>query len=1146
MISLASLSLSAADVDLSKLKANDSVRGFRVAAVYVNDADQPIGGRFIHAKTGFTVDLLQIQSIPQAFTWVNTILVSDQGEPHTQEHLLLGKGARGRAYSGKQAMSLAGSSAFTLQWRTAYHFNTTAGADTFFDLLYDELDALLHPNYTDEEIRREVRGFGVTENADGTLRLEEKGSVYNEMVSSTAIPFRSLFRTAGHLLYGPRHPLAMNAGGEPSGIRTMKPEDIRKFHKSNYYLANMGTIVALPNNLPIAQALQRIDILLNRLEPEGKKREGHSLEELPKPEMALAGTIAYTEYPHKNEQQPSPMALLWPPTRELNAEEQALAELFFSNVAGDATTNLYKLFIDSKTRKMDIGARTIFGSVDEDPGNAITIAFTDVAPSNFTDEKISAIRSMVVDEIQRIMSLPDGSPELKEFNDRIASRLVQTRRALANFVNTPPGFGQRNVGSAWMNQLLALEKTSGFRKSVTLKPQVAFVQKLLDSDKNFWRDYLAKWKVTGTTPYATATRPSPALAQREDSERVARATAEASRLAQVYGATDVQEAIKRYRAEYDAESARIEEEAKKVTPPSFVKSPPMTLDDQIQYETKKVDDRVPVVATRFENMTSGTVGLALRVDGIPRPHLRYVSLLPELLTRVGVIENGRPVSYEEMSERLRKEILFLNANYATNPRTERVELVVRGGGLGPDELRRAIHWMTLALHSPDWRPENLPRIRDVVDQSLGQFRNRMQGPEEQWVNDPAAAYRMQRNAAYLATDSFLTRGHNALRLKWLLRDANDETVAFLNGLLESGKGKSRAELKALLSAKATNPLATEAMKDLDLALIDIPDNSLAADWAYIVTAIRDDLVTPPSEALAALDALRRQILNAANARMFTVGSTAMEKSTAPEVSALAAKLNKDAPSRVAAGSPPLIDDRLRQRDPSATNPRFVGLFSSTKTGGVIITSVPFVHYSEHANKEKQLDYLASRLHAGRGAHGIFLKTLAVGLAYSNGLRSSVGSGRGGYYAERTPELPQTVRFVINELKNAPRDTTLADYTIAVTFDESRASQTYEARAESMANDLADNQPPEMVRRFRQSILELRADPTLGAKLFDRKDRVYARILPGYTPKASDVPGAVHLVIGPDKQLDAWEAYLKATEGADTKLYRLYARDYWMP
>jgi hypothetical protein len=35
------------------------------------------------------------------------------------------------------------------------------------------------------------------------------------------------------------------------------------------------------------------------------------------------------------------------------------------------------------------------------------------------------------------------------------------------------------------------------------------------------------------------------------------------------------------------------------------------------------------------------------------------------------------------------------------------------------------------------------------------------------------------------------------------------------------------------------------------------------------------------------------------------------------------------------------------------------------------------------------------------------------------------------------------------------------------------------------------------------------------------------------------------VIGPEKQLLAWEEYLRAVEGAGAKLHRLYPRDFWM-
>src|SRR6185312_16134065 len=136
--------------------------GFRTAAVYLDDSGHPFGARFVHDKTGFTIDLIQVQSVPQAFTWVNTFPVSDKGEPHTQEHLLVGKGNVGRAFAAAQSMTLSTSSAFTMQWRTCYDFNTNAGLDVFYDSLRMQLNALLHPDYTDEEIGREVRNFGVS------------------------------------------------------------------------------------------------------------------------------------------------------------------------------------------------------------------------------------------------------------------------------------------------------------------------------------------------------------------------------------------------------------------------------------------------------------------------------------------------------------------------------------------------------------------------------------------------------------------------------------------------------------------------------------------------------------------------------------------------------------------------------------------------------------------------------------------------------------------------------------------------------------------------------------------------------------------------------------------------------------------------
>jgi len=1163
------------DIDLAKLKKGESVEGFEALALYLDDRETPVGARFVHKKSGFLVDLLRIESVPQAFTWVNTFPVTDQGEPHTQEHLLLGKGTKGRAFAGLDTMWLVSSSAFTEQLQTCYHFNTAAGADVFFDLFAAEMDALLHPNYTDEEIRREVCNFGVADGPNNTQRLEEKGSVYNEMVSSTANPYWKLFQSAGHLAYGESHPLSYNAGGEPSGIRTMKPEDIRRFHKANYNLSNMGTIAAFPSSIAFRQALARMDAILIKSEPGGTRRPRVTESDLPAVKPAAPATIRIVEYPHKNTDQPSPVMLTWPANRSLDTNETLLADLFFNAIAGDPTTNLYKIFIDSRTRTVDVGAKSVFGAVSRHQGNIVQIGFTDVDAENLTDEKITAVRKAVVDEIARVAAFAEGSPELAEFNERIASRLVQAERELAKFVNSPPGFGARNTGSAWMDSLFLLDRSDDFRRSLTFRPSLAFARSLLATKKNFWKGYLEKWKVTGVMPYATAAKPNPDLLVREEKERAARGQAEAERLAGSYGLTDTQEAIKRYQKGYDAESVRIEEEAAKVPPASFVKTPPMTLDDQLRFDTGKVGGKVPIVTSRFESMTSASVGLALRLDPLGRDQLRYVSLLPALLTQVGVIENGKPVSFEEMSERLRNEILSLDATFTSNMRTERVELMVQGAGLGEAEAARALGWMSLVLQHPDWRPENLPRIRDLVDQILTGLRNTMQGPQEYWVSDPSNAYRMQSHPAFLAAESSFTAEHNALRLRWLLKEAPAPHAAalasFLTKLSEAGRGAKREDLKALAGARSdasedqkvpdgmktyvdllrelappARAIANDALEDLDLSLIEIPDQSLASDWKYLCEAMRDDLAVPPAKALADVDGVRRRLLQSTGARVFVVGSSAMEKALEPKIASLVGSLDRSTTQTPSMSKEPWIDARLKERGAATGDPVYVGLLAPNMTGGVIMTSVPGTHFADATDRDKQLDYLTTRLYAGYGAHGIFLKTIGAGLAYSNGIRASVSSGRVGYYAERTPELPQTVKFVIDILKNSKRDPKLGPYAVAQVFGEFRSAASYESRAEGMAADLADGQTPEQVRRFRESILKLSKEPGFADALFERKDRVLGRVLPGYNVKGTEVPGGIYYVIGADKQLDAWETYLKASEGGDTKLYRLYPRDYWMP
>ena len=58
-------------------------------------------------------------------------------------------------------------------------------------------------------------------------------------------------------------------------------------------------------------------------------------------------------------------------------------------------------------------------------------------------------------------------------------------------------------------------------------------------------------------------------------------------------------------------------------------------------------------------------------------------------------------------------------------------------------------------------------------------------------------------------------------------------------------------------------------------------------------------------------------------------------------------------------------------------------------------------------------------------------TIGAGLAYSNGVGGSLREGNASYYAERMPDVSQTLHFVIETIRQGPRDPRLAEYVMAV-------------------------------------------------------------------------------------------------------------------
>ncbi len=1152
-----------ASVKLDNLQENQIVQGFKTVSLYENAAGKPMGARFVSVRFGFIIDYLQIESVPQAFFWVKTPPSSSKGEPHSCEHLLLGKGNRGRYVAALEDMALSNSTAYTAQTRTCYHFNTIAGGDTFYKIFEAKLQALLHPDFTDEEIRREVCFIGVNVDSEtGELSIDEKGTYYTEMVSTFEKPWYYSYGTMNKLMYGENHPLVNNSGGAPDVMRTMEPKDMWAFHKKTHHLANLGSIVSMPTSVELESFLTTMNSMLENCQTYDDPNNNPSIkvQNLPPANSAPIGTATMAYYPSENEEDPGYIMYAWPPLLQLDDKEEMLFSLFLETFASGQTSNLYNLFINSETKQIDIGGNYIFATYDNDLDIAPYFVFGGINKDAITLEKMQSIKTMILDELKKVQSFTDGSAELIEFNDRLKSRLVQNKKQIEDYLNSPPMFGFRG-GSAggWVSLLLDVEKQPTFKKSLVMANTYTSVETELTKPNNIWTERIDRWKFLTVDPYSIGTVPSSSILEKNKTDKEQRLANYIEEYKIKYGVDDTQLALAKYKEEFDAKTAELEKINSNNKLPGFISNPPLTLDDQLNYETIQLLDNIKMTASTFDNMSSSTVALALRLDVIPESLLVYAPLIPDMLTSIGVLKDGEVVPYDKMSDRLKNEVLGLNASYDFGLETGRIELILSGRGSNLTELHNAIDWMDASLFTSYLSVDNLSRISDVIDQSLISYRNRVKRSEENWVRNPSNAYRFQNNPLYLSTNSFLTETHHLSRLKWMFTNPGSESEqqalkSKINLLRNSGKGKNREELLTLLDNKQSiksaelpeNPVKIfkDIRNSLKTTLADIPDANLADDWIYLCSEIKNDLLKKPEIALAEMKYIISLLSKRDNARMYMVSNKTDRNASIDKINKLLSKLDNSSPSvRQSYSNLNTIVERLKSRESLTEKPVYAGLIFNGTRNGVLMFSAKNSEKFD-TSEDALLQTLSSKLYAGYGPHGLFMKTWAAGLAYSNGYRMSEQTGRAAYYAERCPDVAETMRFVVNLLKNADDNPDLADYTVAQIFGSSRASNRYEQRGKSIAADFADGVLPEKVTSYRQHILKTRQKDNFYSLIKNRMEDAYGSVLIGYGKPLSESKEGNFFLIGPEPQFESLEKYIKQTEGEQT-VYRLYPRDFWL-
>jgi len=772
-----------------------------------------------------------------------------------------------------------------------------------------------------------------------------------------------------------------------------------------------------------------------------------------------------------------------------------------------------------------------------------------------------------VSEARKIAALPAGSQELASFNERVSARVIEARRALDKMLDTPPEFGRRGTGDAWISLLSDLARQPGFDKSLTRSQSLSRALRLLSGQGNPWADRLARWGLYDL-PYGVVAQASPDERVRLDADRVRRVHTEEARLMARFGTADLHAALGLRAKEIDDLSKAVEDAEASVPMPPLTSTPPMTDDDTLVW-SEEMRHGVTVVTSTFESMKSATVGLALRLDGVADSDLVYVAALAKLISDVGVIHEGVPIPYGEVRDRLRREVLGVHVYTSVSYPRQRAEIVFEASGNDEDESRRALSWVSDMLESPDWREANLARLRDVANEEATSFHDVMAGAEEHWVERTEEAYWRQNNPVLAHAGSSLSRAYDAYRLSWMLEEppADPRLASFLGRLSHAGGDRAALEglarslgtLDASQPAAGTSPdslvSAARALptrdrptlgrvgRDLGQLLMDVPDASLSADWADLCRQLASDMTQPPSVTLAGLERTLAALRRSAGARVWVVGSSRHQAAIRPALDQMLRVLHPsgDAPSHAPAAH---VLERARGRGAMLGDASVVALVNRSTANAAMVGSAPLATYDDPTDAAV-VDFLAANVFNGSGAHSFYKRVWGSGLAYSGYTWASPRYGRYKVYTDRCADLPQLLRFLGSEVAHAPADARFADYSIARAF-SSRGSDTFEARARAIVADLADGFPPQRVRAFRGRLLGLRGRAGLVEAMHARLLPVYGAILPTL-PAPSPAPrDSLVFAVGPEAVVSAFEREIQESRGAGQHVLRLYPRDFWYP
>jgi Zn-dependent M16 (insulinase) family peptidase len=1141
---------------LSSLKRNQELAGFRVANLYSDPDGRVVGAKFRHTSTGAPVYLLQIESVPQVFTWVDTPADSNRGLAHSLEHLLIGKGTKGRYFTLLNDLRLGQSGAATGLDSNFYGLSSGTGMDSFFEQFHAMLDALYKPDFTDTEAEREFYHFGVTTDPTTKKRaLIEEGTIYDEMLPTQGR--YTYYYQLNKRVLGEQNPFGFDSGGVPDEMRAVTPKEIRRFHALRYRLGpKTGFIFCLDPKERVADFLRRVSQELQQF----SQKVPFSLMPAtgqPKYPLLWSENKGSEIYPFAGATETASgfIHFAWKPVRTDSMLQLKLLQLFVRGFADKDQSLLHKFVVDSKTRVADLGATGVDSTVflENSPYFPVPIVEISGIPGNLiSQEQIKRLQNVVLGKILEISKYSDQSKSLAAFNDLIASSAKAWRRTESVWIKNPPGFGSPESKSDWKELFDYLEMNPAFSRSLSDETVWRAIDQQLESRKNIWRDVIQHFGLLDS-PYATAAAPSPRLLDEIERRRQERANRKIAALMEHYHTKDEQEALLRFEHDEMDKTEEMGHIEASVSRPRFTDHPPLTPDDDIRYKQFQLGI-VPVIATIFDRPPTIDIGLSFDLREIPERYYKYLPIFPACLDSIGLKQEGRVVPYSDLVGNIHQEVSAFSVGYDANAISKRADLTVRASATDTAELRRALKLIQQLMQFNYLDVANAGRLRDIIAQRLSSDDFYTKKGESTWIPSTAYSFRFQDDRLFLALNSQFTKAHWNGRLKWLLHDpVNSEQIRrlgdFAEAILAAPSGIARQQLSQKLDEAVTDGLSKELVEYWKKNLLSFPESEMIEGLRQLTSEVQEDLRTGPGKAIDDLRALQQVMLNRRSLHIDLTLSQSTLDQIRPDLTEFLESI--PAPplateSNLSAANTPRIPimEKLKKRYGLSDEqfPWYVGFVNPDGVSGNVISYADFPGYSS-LDRASLIRVLSSKLFAGTGPQSFHMKTWEAGLAYGNSIKSDPRWKFVWYYADRSPDISSLIALVNSMAARVQdlHDPSLVDYALRQIFSIPRSMSTFSQRGKAIALDIRDGNEPETIRRFSEAILKLRQDPDLLSELVRAVPASIGGVLLDEKYKEQQRIGrSMFFFVGPEKVLSDIEQRLPIP-----KLLRLWPSDYWI-